>query len=188
MKKISTLFKKDINDLSKVTNEINPENQWVFDGNFIATQKFDGTATAIIDGQLYKRYDAKLVLGKYKRPIPIGAIPCQEADIHTGHHPHWVLCNRELKEDKYFFEAFDKLDNPIDGTYELCGDKVQGNKERIVGHELIKHGSVVLECPTLDYDSLKEYLQHTDIEGIVFHSTTDDRMCKIRKVDFGIKR
>jgi len=31
MKKISTLFKKDPNDLGRVINEINPENQWVFD-------------------------------------------------------------------------------------------------------------------------------------------------------------
>lgn len=32
MKKISTLYKKDPNDLSRVINEIAPENQWVIDG------------------------------------------------------------------------------------------------------------------------------------------------------------
>ena len=31
MKKISTLFKKDTNDLGRVINDMNPENQWVFD-------------------------------------------------------------------------------------------------------------------------------------------------------------
>ncbi|MBM7421578.1 hypothetical protein M2254_003130 [Chryseobacterium sp. BIGb0186] len=30
MKKISTLFKKDINNLARVVDEINPENKWVF--------------------------------------------------------------------------------------------------------------------------------------------------------------
>lgn len=29
MRKISTLYKKDPNDLGRVINEINPENEWV---------------------------------------------------------------------------------------------------------------------------------------------------------------
>jgi hypothetical protein len=89
MKKISTLFKKDPNDLGRVMNEVNPENQWVFDGEGIATRKFDGTAVAIINGELYKRYDVKK-----GRQIPDGAIACQEADEITGHHPHWLKCER----------------------------------------------------------------------------------------------
>jgi hypothetical protein len=32
MKKISTLFKKDPNDLGRVINEVDPQNQWVIDG------------------------------------------------------------------------------------------------------------------------------------------------------------
>ena len=30
MKKLSTLFKKDPNDLGRVINEVTPENEWVF--------------------------------------------------------------------------------------------------------------------------------------------------------------
>ena len=60
MKKISTLFKKDPNDLGRVINELAPENSWVLDGFGIATRKFDGTSTAIINGELYKRFDIKL--------------------------------------------------------------------------------------------------------------------------------
>ena len=30
MKKLSTLFKKDPNNLGRVINEANPENEWVF--------------------------------------------------------------------------------------------------------------------------------------------------------------
>jgi hypothetical protein len=196
MKKISTLFKKDPNDLGKVINEINPENQWVFDGKGIATRKFDGTATAIINGELYKRYDVKK-----GRQVPDGAIPCQEADVITGHHPHWLKCDRSKNEDKYFFEGFDSLiresivtsnfdPNKFDGTYELCGNKVQGNPEKIQGHKLVKHGCEVLQLPSLDFEGLRTYLSDAsnDIEGIVFHHKSDGRMCKLRKSDFGVKR
>lgn len=185
MKKISTLFKKDPQDLGRVINEINPENQWVFDGEAIATRKYDGSACAIINGELYKRYDVKR--GKQ---IPEGAIVCQEADAITGHHPHWVKCHRANPEDKYFFEGFDALLNKSDGTYELCGEKVQRNPEKIEGHLLIKHGITVLKLHSPLFEYLKEYLSDplNDIEGIVFHHKTDGRMCKLRKSDFGIKR
>ncbi len=185
MKKISTLYKKDRNDLSKVTNEINPENQWVFDGDGIATRKFDGTACAIINGEIYKRYDVKK-----GRQVPKGAIPCQEPDEISGHHPHWLKCERNKPEDKFFFEAFDVLEKKEDGTYELCGQKVQGNPENISGHRLIRHGKEVLEIPDLSFEGLKKFLMNpeNDIEGIVFHHKSDGRMCKLRKKDFGIKR
>jgi hypothetical protein len=194
MKKISTLFKKDTNDLSKVVNEYNPENDWVFETKSIPTRKWDGSACAIIDSQLHKRYDAKLKPSKdfqigdlvskpsnkpfkngeiideilefttnahspngdkavllknsqtivsvqslqrvgkfssdYFKQLPEGAIPCQEPDLITGHHPHWVKCDRSKPEDRYFFEAFDSLENPADGTYELIGERVQGNIEK----------------------------------------------------------
>lgn len=185
MKKISTLFKKDPNDLGRVCNEINLENQWVFDGEGIPTRKFDGTATSIINGELYKRYDVKK-----GRQVPEGAIPCQEADPITGHHPHWLKCDRTKSEDKYFFEGFDSLENKEDGTYELVGEKVQGNPEKIEGHKLIKHGSQVLVLHSLGFEALKEYLSdaNNDIEGIIFHHKSNGNMCKIRKTDFGIKR
>ena len=187
MKKISTLFKKDPNNLGLVINEINPENEWVFtDG--IPTRKFDGTATAIINGEIYKRYDVKK-----GRQVPDGAIPCQEADLITGHHPHWLKCERSKNEDKYFFEAFDKLDVIVggtlyDGTYELIGEKVQGNPEKIKGHILVRHGDEKLSLEDYSFEYLKQYLKQVDIEGIVFHHRSDDRMCKLRKSDFGIRR
>lgn len=188
MKKISTLFKKDIHNLGRVINEINPENNWVFDGEAIATQKFDGSACAVINGKLYKRYDAKK--GK---TAPEGAIPCQEADFITGHHPHWVECDITKKEDKYFWEGFNTLAESgkvEDGTYELIGEKVRNNPENITGHLLVKHGTQVLGLESLDFDFIKGFLSNTenDMEGIVFHHIADNRMCKIRKSDFGVRR
>lgn len=185
MKKISTLFKKDPNDLGRVINEINDGNYWVINGDCIATRKFDGTSSAIIEGCIYKRYDAK----KGKK-APTGAIPCQDADLISGHHPHWVKCDRNKSEDKYFFEAFDNLEDKQDGTYELCGIKIKNNPERIDGHKLIRHGIDILELSSFDFDYLKDYLSdsNNDIEGIVFHHKFDGRMCKLRKSDFGVNR
>lgn len=191
MKKISTLYKKDPNDLSRVINELHPENEWVLNGEGIPTRKFDGTASAVINGELYKRYDVKR--GKQ---VPFNAILCQEADENTGHHPHWVKCDRNNPADKWHWIAFDKLCKEvapefIDGTYELCGEKVQRNAESISGHELILHGCEILDdCTDFTFEGLKTYLSNPElnIEGIVFHHKSDDRMCKIRKCDFNIKR
>lgn len=170
MKKISTLFRKDPNDLSKVTNEINPENEWVIKGEGIATRKFDGICCAIINGDIHKRFDVKK--GK---AAPEGAIPCQEPDAKSGHHPHWVKCDRDKSEDKLFFEGFDALENKEDGTYELCGEKISTerfvqnfNVEKVEGHKLIKHASEILDLPGLTYEDIKSYLENpdNDIEGI----------------------
>lgn len=254
MKKISTLYKKDPKNLGRVINEIDPANAWVFESG-IPTRKFDGTSCAIIGGELYKRYGAKLErlpLQNYvgetvvkasgkpfrngsktaviteidvqnynnpkstegdgvkldngatvsksmlrnagfntsltKRPIPEGAIPCQDPDIKSGHYPHWVRCSRDRKSYKYHFIAFDSLENKEDGTYELCGNKVQGNPEAIEGYKLIPHGKKVLAISDFSFEGLRAFLEVTDIEGIVFHERGGDRMCKIRKKYFGIRR
>lgn len=192
MKKISTLFKKDPNDLGIVTSEAAPENSWVFEGDAIATRKFDGIACAIIEGQLYKRFDVKK-----GRVIPENAIACQGPDEFTGHHPHWIPCNRNKPEDKYFYEALDSMNGRENGTYELCGEKISTerfsknlNVEKVQGHKMIKHGSEILNIPDLSFEGLKSFLEdpNNDIEGIVFHHKSDGRMCKLRKKDFKIKR
>ena len=183
MKKISTLYKKDLTNLALVINEIDPNNQWVLDGYCIPTRKFDGTSSMVFDGNIYKRYDVKK--GK---SVPNGAIPCQDADLITGHWPHWLLCDRNNKSDKYFFEAFDRQFPLENGTYELVGPKIQGNPENISLNTLILHGYETLDIKDFSFESLIEYLTHNDIEGIVFHHIVKDKMCKIRKSDFGIKR
>lgn len=184
MKKISTLFKKDPTNLALVINEINPGNEWAITEG-IPTRKYDGTACAIINGQLYRRYDVKNC-----KKVPEYAIPCQEPNLITGHWPHWVLCQHDNPQDRYHIEALIGTTLP-DGTYELCGEKIQGNPENQTGHILIKHGEhklIGLVHP-LTFDNLKSYLEVVNIEGIVFHHKSGDgRMCKLRKSDFGIKR
>ena len=199
MKKITTLFKKDPMDLGRVINELNPENQWVMDREGIATRKFDGTPCMIKNSSIYKRYDVKLWKKKrgkiitftekeLQAKIPTGAIPCQDPDPITGHWPHWVLCDRDNPADKYFFEAFDNQLFWEIGTYELCGPKINGNPEKFKQHILIPHGFERVKIIDFSFESIKNTLSLLDIEGIVFHHSTDGRMCKIRKTDFGLKR
>lgn len=182
MKKITTLYKKDPNDLGRVIDEVNPGNEWVFKCG-MPTRKYDGTACAIIGGELYKRFDLKP-----GRSLTPNSIPCQEPDEITGHHPHWVKCDRDDPENKWHFVAFDSMKLKIDGTYELCGEKINGNPEKIKGHCLIPHGLEHLAIYDYSFEALKAYLTAEDIEGIVFHNHDSSEMCKIRKSDFGIKR
>lgn len=183
MKKIKSLFKRDYGSGTRlVYNEVVEGSEWVLNGEGTPTRKFDGSCCAIIDGKIYKRYDAK----KGKK-VPDGAIPCQEPDPITGHQPCWLKCDESKPEDKYFIEGFNNLENKIDGTYELCGEKVQGNPEKIIGHQLIKHGCEVLLNVPRDFEGIKEYLKDKDIEGIVWHRDNGD-MVKIKKKDFGFKR
>lgn len=186
MKKIRTLFKKGDDKFRRVINEIDPANKWVFEFGY-PTRKFDGTACMILNNEIYKRIDAK----NCKNGLPENALPCQEKDPISGSHPHWVLCKETDPADKYFFEAFNNCPTKLsNGTYELCGPKINGNKEKLEFNMLIKHGDFLIEdLEDFEFETIKDYLETHDIEGIVFHhSFNPDKMCKIRKKDFGIKR
>lgn len=182
MKKIISLFQRNYDGDRLVRNEAVPGAEWVLAGEGVATRKYDGTCCMIRDGKLYKRYDAKA--GK---PTPADFESAQEPDPMTGHWPGWVLVG-EGAEDKWHREAFARWgDLPPDGTYELCGPKVQGNPEGFNYHVLVPHGELEARgCPR-DFDGIKAYLSSHNIEGIVWHHS-DGRMVKIKAKDFGIKR
>jgi len=61
MKKIPTLFEREFQNhkVVGITEKVTPGMEWVLEGKGIATEKIDGACCAIIDGSLYKRYDAK---------------------------------------------------------------------------------------------------------------------------------
>ena len=172
MKKIISLFKRNYETDHKVRNEVVEGAEWVINGEGIPTRKFDGTCCMVKDGELYKRYDCK----EGKNP-PEGFVPAQESDPITKHWPGWIKVN---DKDKWHHEAFM---GEKDGTYELCGPKVQGNPEGFPKHTLILHGAVVLENVPRDFDGIKKYLMASNIEGIVWHHL-DGRMVKIKKKDF----
>lgn len=182
MKKIISLFCRNYETDHKVRDEVVPGAEWVIAGEGVATRKFDGTCCAIIDGELWKRYDAK----RGKTP-PEGWIPAQEPDPVTGHHPGWVKVGY-TPDSVYHLEAFHRGADSHgwqlrDGTYELCGPQSQGNPEGFDGHILVRHGADVLEdCPR-DFAGLRDYLKARDMEGVVWHHP-DGRMVKIKKKDF----
>lgn len=170
----------------KITEDVTPGCEWVLAGEGVATIKWDGTACMVKDGRLYKRYDAKRdrKTGEFKSPPP-GSIPCCEPDEETGHWPHWVEIRCDKPEDQHHISA--QADCPFwplpDGTYELCGPKVQGNPHGFDALLFLRHGADKVPAPRT-FAGLREFLRPLHHEGIVFHHP-DGRMCKIRRSDFG---
>lgn len=186
MKKIITLFKRNYETDRLVRDEVTPGAEWVLAGEGIATRKLDGTCCLMRDGKLYKRYEVKIG-GK----PPSGFEPANEIDEVTGKQQGWVPVG-DGPEDRWHREALKELTDhsnpPKDGTYELCGPKIQGNPEGFGQHILWNHDSAdrLLDAPRA-FDELREYLRERDIEGIVWHHE-DGRMVKVKKRDFGFKR
>jgi hypothetical protein len=184
MKKIISLFQRNYEGDRLVRDEVVPGAEWVIAGEGIATRKFDGTCCMVREGKLYKRYDAK----RGKTP-PSDFEPAQDYDEVTGHMPGWVPV-KDGPDDRWHREAFEGkgyTDETCDGTYELCGPKVQGNPEKFETHILIPHGFEKLPDAPRDFVSIREYLKDRDIEGIVWHHP-DGMMVKIKAKDFGFKR
>jgi hypothetical protein len=183
MKKIPALFARTT-DGHSLTREYNPAALWVLNSACVATRKWDGTAVRWADGQLWARYDAK----RGKQPPP-DFVPCQpEPDPITGHFPGWVPATRP--EDRWICEAA-SWSLWQDGTYEACGPRIGANPERLSSHTLIRHGAEVLYGVPTDYDGLRKYFAHNDVEGIVWWRTAGEVDCdkvKITGAALGIER
>lgn len=180
MKKIPCLFKRDWSKKERpLLDEVLEGSEWVINGEGVATKKYDGTCCLVEKGVLYKRYTLK----NGKKP-PLDFVPATEVDKITGKQFGW---RPVTAKDKYHVEVFSKQRCSLDGTYELCGPKVQGNPEKLSSHILIKHGRGILRRAPRDFNNLKKYLASNDMEGIVWHHP-DGRMVKIKGVDFGINR
>lgn len=187
MKKIPTLFQRvfDENHKKTITNEVTPGCEVVLEGasgGSIATVKYDGACSAIIDGDIYRRYDAKQ---KYGKKPPEGAIPCQpEPDPITGHWPHWVKCVEGNPQDKYFLEAFDNSKKQVFQvirhlqcargttaekgevwTCEAVGPAWQSNPHNNKQNILVVHGMKIIPWGELtgsdgkvSFESIRDYL------------------------------
>lgn len=204
MKKIPTLFERvyENHRVADILDKVTEGMEWVLDGEGTATVKYDGSCCAIINGEFYKRYDAKK--GK---PIPDGAIKCQnEPDPITGHMPCWVKCDRNNPSDKWFWTAYDnyrelgKIDGTTkydterkyilpkvaDGTYEAVGKHFQGNPYNMDCDILMRHGDVHIKVDRT-FEGIKKYLFENYIEGIVFYDKYSIPACKIKRTDFGFE-
>lgn len=182
MKKIPTLFERTYENhrVVGITDKVTPGFEWVLAGDGVATIKYDGSCCAIINGELYKRYDAK----KGKKP-PAGAIPCCDPDPVTGHWPHWVKCNRNNPSDRWFLTAYDVSPlSRMDGTYEAIGPHFQGNPYQLSTDLLYPHGADICEV-NRSFEGIRAYLESHNIEGIVFWLDNEPK-CKIKRSDFGL--
>lgn len=209
MKKIPTLFER-VYENHKVVDclpSVTAGMEWVLAGEGVATVKIDGSCCAIINGEFYKRYDAKK-----GRKVPGGAIKCQdEPDPVTGHLPCWVKCDRDNPSDKWFWAAYDnliengKLETTVcgltgekpserkelvypelqDGTYEAIGKHFRNNSYQLDFDTLVKHGEqkIIVERT---FEGIKKYLSENYIEGIVFYDKCGNPSCKIKRTDFGL--
>lgn len=189
MKKIPTLFKRDFegHNIVRVLPELSDKSlSWVLYGGGTATVKIDGACCAIINGEFYKRYDAK-----NGKPIPEGAIKCQEeADPITGHLPCWVKVDPNNPSDRWFIEAenyvkYTKTQIVPFRTYEAVGKHFNGNPYNLDYDTLIPHGIDEIEVERT-FEGIKQYLEENYIEGIVFWKDGEPK-CKIKRSDFGFK-
>jgi len=182
MKKVISLFKRNYDGTRLVYDEIVEGAEWVVDGEGVATEKIDGTSCLIRNGKIYKRFDCK----KGKIPPP-NFEPAQEPDPITGHWPGWLPVSNTDPQDKWHREGLSNATyNIANGTYELIGPKVQGNKYRLNNHIIRKHGDVILPEVPRNFDALKKYFEENpQYEGIVWHHP-DSRLVKIKRRDFGL--
>lgn len=177
MKKIPTVF---VRDLSKqpalITPEWSPGCDWVRDGEGVATRKYDGTSCMVRDGKLYKRRELR------QGDAAPADFESHGMDENTGKTVGWVPVG-DGPDDRWHREAFNGQEN---GTYELVGPKIQGNKDHVEAHMLLRHGDEVRPDVPRTFQGLREYLMICEIEGIVWHHP-DGRMAKIKRRDFGLK-
>lgn len=200
MRKIISLFQRNYDGDYLVRDEVVPGAEWVLAGEGIATRKWDGICCMVRDGKLYRRYDRRVGKATKKKMAKDPSFVPLEADfkfppegwepaemkpsLHTGHWPGWLPVLPGDPE-KHFLES----EIPErDGTYELCGPKVNRNSEGLRTHVFIRHGEHGLPSSMpRTFEGIRDYLEQVDIEGIVWHHS-DGRMVKIKKKDFGLSR
>ncbi|MGC4805539.1 hypothetical protein [Micromonospora sp. DT233] len=194
MRKIPTLFRRDSDDLRRVTRDVHPDCEWVLDGAGRPTRKYDGTCVRLDDDGVtwWARREVKP-----GRTPPPGFLPV-EHDRATGKVVGWEPMAQSAFA-KYHRQALDGTPPVLDGpggtptpgaTYELVGPKVNGNPEQADRHLLVRHGHQSAEDDAelaglpRDHDGLRDWLlAHPAWEGIVWHHP-DGRRAKLKRRDF----
>lgn len=188
MEKIPTLFLRDPADRAHVLNEVNPDAQWVLDGEGVATRKYDGTCVMFDGSEWWARREVKpgkATPANY-RPVSIDPVtgktmgwePIEQSAFAKFHTEALSGVNKlfALAGSTRFWEP---------GTYELIGPKINGNPESATSHTLVAHANARhLDAPR-DFDGLRTFLTAPDFryEGIVWHHL-DGRMAKLKRRDF----
>lgn len=184
MKKIPTLFRRDPEDMRRVLPEVTPGCEWVLAGEGIATRKYDGTCVMFDGVNWWARREVKP--GK---PEPRGFVEVDRDEV-TGKRVGWVGFTDGPYAKVHNEAQFRDVSNGrtfSEGTYELCGPKINGNPDHFERHLLISHAEDVERYPAMDnprgYDELRKVMAALPWEGIVWHHP-DGRMAKLKVRDF----
>ncbi|WP_042375115.1 hypothetical protein [Streptacidiphilus neutrinimicus] len=185
MRKIPTLFRRDPDDRARVLPEPNPACQWVFDGEGVATRKYDGTCVMLdAQGEWWARREVKP--GKAAPPNYVAV----ETDQVTGKTMGWEPVGQSAFA-KFHAEAVANTVVPegVTGTFELVGPKINGNPERAEGHRLVRHATALpVDVHDLTFDGVRAAvlaLADADgCEGVVWHHPDGVRFAKIKARDF----
>lgn len=183
MQKIPTIFLRDENNRKYVTEEVNPVCQWVIDGEGVATRKYDGTCVMFDGASWWARRSVNK--GKTK---PSGFVDVS-FDSVTGKTIGWEpIANSPFFN--MFVDANSEWFSTPNGTYELCGPKINGNPENYVRHVLIQHENAqhVYVPENITWYTIRDEMIKlciSGVEGIVWHHP-DGRMAKIKVRDFDL--
>src|SRR5689334_8260205 len=183
MKKIPTVFDRDWDAPGRpVIDKVNPECQWVLDGEGEATRKIDGTCVMRDeDGRWWARREVK----PGKTPPPFYLLV--QTDGETGKTVGWEPIEQSSFAKFHaeaLVEAGDYEFPP--GTYELVGPKTNGNPEKFGAHALVKHSFVT----RIGHDGSPRTFEDIEAlvrglaedfgwEGLVYHHE-DGRMAKVK--------
>ncbi|MEY9849964.1 hypothetical protein [Streptacidiphilus sp. MAP5-3] len=183
MRKIPTVFKRDPEDRAHVLPEVNPDCQWVFDGEGEPTRKLDGTCVMLDEaGDWWARREFK----PGKTPPP-NYVPVTTDEV-TGKTMGWEPIEQSAFA-KFHAEALEAAGAVPwkAGTYELIGPKINGNPERERRHRLVAHADAQrLPSPELTFEGIRAAVLaygRLGAEGIVWHGP-DGRYAKIKARDF----
>lgn len=190
MKKIPTLFVRDTTTWA-LTDKVTPGCEWVLWGEGTPTTKYDGVCVMLDDsGKWWARREVK----KGKN-IPPNFQPIDH-DEFTGKTFGWVPIVESpayrFHEQALAMRGGSEVAPPSPGTFELVGQRINGNPYRITGHVLTRHGISPLMLASAPVPLTKEWLheymtnQTTSsgfFEGIVWHRE-DGRMAKLKVRDF----
>jgi hypothetical protein len=188
MRKIETVFERDPVDRRYVIDVVTPGCEWVAAGLGVATRKWNGVCCRFHEGAWWTRRQVGPVEGTV--PWPMGFISL-ETDPVTRKTVGWEPAEnsgfyRYLREAYGY--GFGDLTRADEGTYELCGPKINGNPEHLPGHQLIRHGVNEWPCPIRSFAALGELFRAVpELEGLVFYRTPQDPnsgMGKIKARDF----
>lgn len=178
MKKIPSIFERDWEgDRRLVTNRPTEAYELIASNpSCYASAKWDGTATMVMGGALFKRYDCK-----NGKPAPEFFVQAQEPDEKTGHWPGWVPVVDEQKADQWLLS----VPHPMtDGTYEFCGPRVNSNPHGFSNHLFIRHGMRSSAAALRDYEWFYRSMADFPLEGLVWW-LNGEPIGKIKRSDFG---